>query len=714
MCKPRPKVQRTPTEAEDDHPASSTHLPPSPPGNHLLHTRSNNQASSSSPGSASTTLPHTPATPTFPAAPKATIRDEIHSSNGLQQHHHRGRVTSTAGYTPTYLETGSNHQLDGAAFGGPGIQCSATLSEEFLALRTNDPFASPPPGTAILPRVPSSPSVRRKKSVACVSNGTADLTATSKSRRRPNTASSDEVLSDGWKGSEEGLLPELNAGGGPSSKKARTVGAGVDVYGAHASSNAKLSKRSSQKPTFSRRPSNKRRRSGGFSKSNKETPAKTTSDVVSPFGDGPSLVPGTTRPRPPRSPVSHPARHVEEPNSLGLVVYDHQSMSGAPTTSQDASQATLSAPHALSAANHDEWLLKTVLTNALAIKQHQEAQYLDPATAGQPRDAGLQADYGVDGVGASEERDRRSGSATPTAKTREDAGPTPRGGSPTVEANVPTVLPQERRKDFKFTTIVDSSVSTGPGSPFPHSMIYQHPTLDGPARLPEPNVALFESFPRTPSLADTSMSIASLPSASELQHQTTPSPDQHRTPFMLTNDPPSSFEASAPIDIPATRTTARNHHRRRAPSASILEAARAMPLLFPPTGPPLTGDGGGRKLHKPNSSSYDAARARARALMTEVEATAHRQPTGASQGHDNGTKVNNNMRIWLTRVPGGPAPTNGATGGDLQALPTSIGSPGLPLPQSRFSDPTTAGTDSSGDRTNSTGGADAGSESSFK
>ncbi|KAG8917423.1 hypothetical protein FRC00_013643, partial [Tulasnella sp. 408] len=219
LCKPRPKVQRTPIEADDDHPASSTHLPPSSSGNHLLHTRSNHQASSPSAGSASTTLPHTPATPTFPAAPKATLRDEIYPHSGIQPHHHRGRTTTAAGYASTYLETGSNHQLDGAGVGGPGIQCSATLSEEFLALRTNDPFASPPPGTAILPRVPSSPSVRKKKSAVVVPNGTADSTApttvTSKSRRRPNTGSSEEVLSDGWKGSEEGLLPPSNAGGGP-------------------------------------------------------------------------------------------------------------------------------------------------------------------------------------------------------------------------------------------------------------------------------------------------------------------------------------------------------------------------------------------------------------------------------------------------------------------------------------------------------------------
>ncbi|KIO33391.1 hypothetical protein M407DRAFT_17659 [Tulasnella calospora MUT 4182] len=721
LCKPRPKIQRTHTEADDEPAAPNPHLRPSSSGNHLLQAR-NYPASSSSPGSASTTLPHTPATPTFPAAPKAALRDEICPSGGGQEHHHRGPVANTGGYAPTYLETGSNPGLDGAAVGGPGTKLSATVSEEFLALRTDDPFSSPPPGTVVLPKVPSGTSVRKRKGAAVVPKATSETTApaasaTPKSKARPKTSSSDDVLADGWKDSHEGALQASNSGGGPSSKKARTVAAGENVYGAHGGGiHAKLSKRSSQKPTFSRRPSNKRRRSGGVNKSKKETiAAETTNGVASPFGDVPSAVPGTTRPRPPRSPVPRPSRPVEETNSLGLIMHDHRSMSGPSVPSQDYRQLTSTASNATPAAKEDERLLKSVVTSALALKHHQQVQYLDPAAVALPREAGLRADYSVDGVGAGEEKDRRSGSTTPTPKSREDAGPTPRGGSPTPESNVPPLLQQERRKDFKFTTVVGSSVSTGTGSPvpFPHPTIYERPAFDEPARLHVPAVALLESFPRTPSLADATMSIGSLPSASDLPSQSTSSPYQYQTPFMLTNDPPSSFEASAPIDIPATRTAARNHHRRRAPSTSILEAARAMPIVSSLGGAPPAA-AGPRKLHKPNSSSYDAARAGAHAIMTRAEVRPHHQQSDAPQIHDTGNGVTNNLRLWSRRVSGEPAPTNTGAGGELQVPPTSISPPGLPLLKSRFSDPTTTGTESSGDGTSSTGGADAGSESSFK
>ncbi|KIO33399.1 hypothetical protein M407DRAFT_17668, partial [Tulasnella calospora MUT 4182] len=409
-----------------------------------------------------------------------------------------------------------NHHSNPGPIGGPGTKLSATVSEEFLALRTDGPFSSPPPGTVVLPKFPSGASVRKRKGAAVVPKATSETTApaasaTPKSKARPKTSSSDDVLADGWKDSHEGALQASNSGGGPSSKKARTVAAGENVYGAHGGGiHAKLSKRSSQKPTFSRRPSNKRRRSGGVNKSKKETiAAETTNGVASPFGDVPSAVPGTTRPRPPRSPVPRPSRPVEETNSLGLIMHDHRSMSGPSVPSQDSRQLTSTASNATPAANEDERLLKSVVTSALALKHHQQVQYLDPAAAALPREAGLRADYSVDGVGAGEEKDRRSGSTTPTPKSREDAGPTPRGGSPTPESNVPPLLQQERRKDFKFTTVVDSSVSTGTGSPvpFPHPTIYERPAFDEPARLHVPAVALLESFPRTPSLADATMSI---------------------------------------------------------------------------------------------------------------------------------------------------------------------------------------------------------------
>ncbi|KIO23866.1 hypothetical protein M407DRAFT_26731 [Tulasnella calospora MUT 4182] len=699
LCKPRPKIQRTHTEADDDPASTNPRLRPSSSGNHLLQAR-NDPASSSSPGSALTTLPHTPATPTFPAAPKDTLRNEIFPSGAVQEHHHCGHVANTGGYVPTDLETGSNPGFDGAAVGGPGTKLSATVSEEFLALCTDDSFSSPPPGTVVLLKVLSGTSVRKRKGAAVVPKATSETTApaasaTPKSRARPQTSSSDDVLADGWKDSDEGALLASNSGFGSSSKKARTVAAREDVYSAHDGRiHAKLSKRSSRKPTFSRRPSNKRRRSGGISKSKKETPAvETTSGVASPFGGVPSVVSGTARPPPPRSPVARPSRPVEETNSLGLIMQDHRSMSGPSMPGQDSRQFTSTACNATP-----------------------QIQYLDPAAAALPREAGLRADYGVDGVvGASEERDRRSGSTTPTPQSRGDTGQTPRGRSPTSKSNAPPSMHQERRKDFKFTTVIDSSVSTGPGSPVPvpRPVIYQHPAFDRPARLLDPTVALLESFPHTISLADASLSIGSLPSASDLANQSTPSPYEHQNPFMLTNDPPSSFEASAPIDIPATRTAARNHHMRRAPSTSILKAARAMPIVsFLGGAPPAAGGPG--KLPKPNSSSYDAARTGAHALMTGAEVEPHYQQSNAPQIHYNGNGVTNNLRLWSRRVLGEPAPTNTGARGELQVPPTSMSSPGLPLLKSRFSDLTTTGTGSSGDGTSSTGGADAGSESSFK
>ncbi|KAG8946824.1 hypothetical protein FRC04_011371 [Tulasnella sp. 424] len=225
--------------------------------------------------------------------------------------------------------------------------------------------------------------------------------------------------------------------------------------------------------------------------------------------------------------------------------------------------------------------------------------------------------------------------------------------------------------------------------------------------------ALLETFPRTPSLADASMSITSSSAASDVQTQPTLSPAQtNSSSFMRTTfNPPSSFEASAPIDIPAAgpSAAARTLYRRRGLSTSILEATRAIPIV-----PPSSGGGRGARLHKPNSNSYDAARVRAHLLMAGAE---QRQDTATDETNRNaaGLGRNSTERLWSTRILREPAPTGGpARAQQLPPPPPSMGSLDLPLLHSRFSDPTTTGTGSSGGRTSSTAGVDAGSESSFK
>ncbi|KAG8946822.1 hypothetical protein FRC04_011369 [Tulasnella sp. 424] len=731
LCQPRPKAQRTHTTEADEDPNSNPHLPPSSSGHHLLHARHQNQSPSLSPlsqdshrdSAASTTLPHTPATPAFPVAPKSTLFDGIPPSStesGSQSFHynHYGSTANANGGIPTLPASSSTMNALGGGGGGSvvgSLTYFATLSEELLALRTDDPFSSPPPGTVVLPKLPPSGTVRRRRGVVVgkaeteARPATAPVSAKPKTKTRPRRSSTSGSLSDGWKPGDESNPIAPESSGGPCSKKAKTAVAGEG---------AKLTKRTSAKPTFSRRPFNKRRRSGGVGKVKKEAPAETTTtnNRVLHFGDLPSLVPGATRPRPPRNPIPRFSQQIEGVNSLGLIVDDHQPMQQLPPPGpEDARQPTFIA---LDTTADDTRLLKSVVANALGLNRHQHIQYLEPPSAAAaavlPQEAVSRADCGVDGGGG--DREHPSGSTTPTPQRQEDARLTPRGASPTPESNGSPLRQVTGQKEFKFTTLVDSptSLESGPHVPFPDpTTIYQRPDFEGPSMLHNPTAALLETFPRTPSFADAAMSLTSSSAASDVQTQPTLSPAHtNSSSFMRTTfNPPSSFEPSAPIDIPAAgpSAAARNLYRRRGLSTSILEATRAIPIV------PTPGGGGrGARLHKPNSNSYDAARVRAHLLMAGAE---QRQDTATDETNRNtaGLGRNSTERLWSTRILREPAPTGGpARAQQLPPPPPSIGSLDLPLLHSRFSDPTTTGTGSSGGRTCSTAGVDAGSESSFK
>ncbi|KAG8918354.1 hypothetical protein FRC01_001905 [Tulasnella sp. 417] len=97
----------------------------------------------------------------------------------------------------------------------------------------------------------------------------------------------------------------------------------------------------------------------------------------------------------PQPPVRLP-RRAGEINSPGLVVHDHGFIPDPSAPSQNPRQLAATALNATSVTNDNE---RFVLMSALGLKRHQLLQYLDPAAVAiLPRQAGLSADYSIDGV----------------------------------------------------------------------------------------------------------------------------------------------------------------------------------------------------------------------------------------------------------------------------------------------------------------------------
>ncbi|KAG9016338.1 hypothetical protein FRB90_003243 [Tulasnella sp. 427] len=669
LCTPHPKVHHIHIDAEEGPSSSANpHLPTSSSGNRLRPAYPAYLATPPSPlspscheeaSSASTTLPHTPVTPNISVpTPKApSVLDGLSpSSTESAGSLHRHLIDQRAATTAT--APGVVHP--GADIGGHSVTQLANLSEELLILRTPDPFSSPPPGTVVLPRVSPSSSASRKKRKAVTSStksGGASgapnpATTPPRAKVRPKRSVSTEVLSDGWKGMDvQELQPGITTTASPpedpapSSKRARTTSES-------AQGSSKPSKRSPSKPIFSRRSSSKRRlaRQGRTN-----WPEAVDATNAAPLNRAPSLVPGTTRPRPHRSPI--PEQHRFNDSFPTHPANPHADLVGLHPIAPDGQQISIGTrdqrPPAQTEMEMKEELLTSVVTNALLLDHlNQQIAYRHPATAlTLPQNANQQAHT------TSEEGNSPSGSITPRPPSGgENDEVTPRCVTPAVADSTFA----NSKEDFNAEP--SNSTDAGPQIAFSGHQLGQSPVqrlLEPIDIVPPPR--RFISFD------------ASLPSASEIQNMPTPSPYLQALHNMRTVNPPSSFEPSAPIDIPAAR---RNHHRRT-PTTSILDVGKIR--VESPSEMSRR-----MRMHR-GSSSYDDARARST--------------------HGSGANVGRNLngslaRLWSTRLLRNPGASNSA--------------PQIPALKSRFSDTTASGTVSSGGMTSSPGGVDAGSESSYK
>ncbi|KAG8946820.1 hypothetical protein FRC04_011367 [Tulasnella sp. 424] len=100
------------------------------------------------------------ATPTFPVASKSALHDGIppgsteSGSPSCHLNHHVSVANTNGGILTLPPSYSTRIALEGGGSVGGSITYFATLSEELLALRTVDPFSSPPPGTVALLKLP--------------------------------------------------------------------------------------------------------------------------------------------------------------------------------------------------------------------------------------------------------------------------------------------------------------------------------------------------------------------------------------------------------------------------------------------------------------------------------------------------------------------------------------------------------------------------------
>ncbi|KAG9017545.1 hypothetical protein FRB90_000891 [Tulasnella sp. 427] len=245
---------------------------------------------------------------------------------------------------------------------------------------------------------------------------------------------------------------------GPSSKRARTISQS-------ARGSSKPHKRSPSKPIFSHRSSSKRRLARQGRTNWPEAVNATHAAITASSNRAPSLVPGTTRPRPPppRSPI--PEQYRFNDSFPGNPKNPRADLVGLHPIGPDEQQISTSSgdqiPPAQTASEMKKELLTSVVTNALLDSHlNQQIAYLDPATAftlSQNANQHVQI--------TNEEGYSPSGSLTPRPPSRgEDDEVTPRCVTPAV-ANSTAAHQKEEESN------AESAISADPG---PESTFFGH------------------------------------------------------------------------------------------------------------------------------------------------------------------------------------------------------------------------------------------------